>query len=413
MNLLFIMYNIFDIHNGVSNKYINFIKSIENNHNISIIMTKYEENKPQVNIFNNTKIYYTKGLKIPFYNKIKIPNINETLLNNIINKEKYSIIFNGEFFWIYDILIKFKKKYNNILLFPSWHTDYEEYFKRYITTHLNIDIMMNVLYNNLKTNIFNGIIATGEYTCKKFLDYTKNIFNANELCIDNFNNSKIDLYKKGDILNFIYCGRISIEKNIDEIFKLLNTIDNNIKFNIHIIGDGPYLEELKMKYKNNKNEIFYYYEIKYDRIIDIYKKINNRIFIMCSETETFGKAPMEAGLTGVPIFVKKFNNIEYMYNDKNAFVFENNFDFINNLIFFLNITQSEREKIIYNSINNIKKYDQKKIFKEWELFLLNVNNIDNINNIDKIDNINNKTNNENTFIHFMKLIKCSMNIISE
>ena len=65
MNLLFIMYNIFDIHNGVSNKYINFIKSIENNHNISIIMTKYEENKPQVNIFNNTKIYY-KRIKNPF-----------------------------------------------------------------------------------------------------------------------------------------------------------------------------------------------------------------------------------------------------------------------------------------------------------------------------------------------------------
>ena len=86
MNILFIMYNIFDIRNGVSNKYINFIKSIENNNNnnISFIMTKNENNKDNTfTDFHNTKIYYTKGIKIPFYDKIKIPHINIDLIKII------------------------------------------------------------------------------------------------------------------------------------------------------------------------------------------------------------------------------------------------------------------------------------------------------------------------------------------
>ena len=53
MNILFIMYNIFDIRNGVSNKYINFIKSIENNNNISFIMTKNIDNQKNTNTHTN------------------------------------------------------------------------------------------------------------------------------------------------------------------------------------------------------------------------------------------------------------------------------------------------------------------------------------------------------------------------
>ena len=416
MNILFIMYNIFDIRNGVSNKYINFIKSIENNNNISFIMTKNIDNQNNTNthkniIFNNTKIYYTRGINVPFYDKIKIPFINDDLIKSIIKDEKYIIIFNGEFFWLYDILINIKKNNNNVLLYPTWHTDYEEYFKKYISDKINIKYMMNILYENLNFKVFNGIIVTGEYTKKKFLKYTEQVFNANELCIDNFNFFKIDKYNKDKIINFIYCGRVSIEKNIDEIFDILINIDVltnsyiKLDINIHIIGDGPYLEKLKIKYINNINQIHFYNELKYDEILRIYKKLDNRIFIMCSETETFGKAPMEAGLTGIPIFIKKFNNIQFMYNDSNAFIFETKIDFINNLIYFLNLSTAKKEEFMHNSLNNIYKYDQKKIFKEWEHFLL-----DNYSkSFELIEPIINKT----KFNQFLNLIQCSMNIISE
>jgi len=420
MNILFIMYNIFDIKNGVSNKYINFIKSIENNNNISFIMTKNENNENiehnKNNTFYNTQIYYTKGINIPFYDKIKIPHINNDLIKSIIKDEKYIIIFNGEFFWLYEILIDIKKKYN-VSLYPSWHTDYEEYFKKYVSDKININYMMNILYDNLKYKIFDGIIVTGEYTKNKFLKYTDNIFNANELCIDNFNFFKIDRYIKGETINFIYCGRISIEKNIDEIFDILNNIDNlsnnyiKIDINIHIIGDGPYLETLKTKYMkdvnniNNKNHVHFYNELKYDEILTIYKKLDNRIFIMCSETETFGKAPMEAGLTGIPIFIKNFNNIKFMYNDKNAFIYETTFDFINNLMFFLNLSNHKKTEFIKNSLNNINKYDQKKIFKEWEQFLLF--------NYNKSRHCMEPIVNKTKFKKFLNLIQCSMNIISD
>lgn len=420
MNILFIMYNIFDIRNGVSNKYINFIKSIENNNNISFIMTKNRNNENNQNNQNNeninteffhTKIYYTKGINVPFYDKIKIPHINDDLIKSIIKEEKYIIIFNGEFFWLYDILIDIKKNNNNVLLYPSWHTDYEEYFKKYVSDKININYMMNILYDNLKFKIFNGIIVTGEYTKNKFLKYTEQVFNANELCVDNFNFLKIDKYSKGEIINFIYCGRVSIEKNIDEIFDILNNIDNlsnnyiKLDINIHIIGDGPYLETLKIKYSNHLKQIHFYNELKYDEIVKIYKKLDNRIFIMCSETETFGKAPMEAGLTGIPIFIKKFNNIQFMYNEQNAFIYETKFDFINNLLYFLHLNNHKKKEFIENSINNINKYDQKIIFHEWEQFLLH--------NYNKPNNCMEEIISKTKFKKFLNLIQCSMNIISE
>jgi hypothetical protein len=398
MNILFIMYNIFDIRNGVSNKYINFIKSIENNNNnnISFIMTKNENNKDDTYTdFCNTKIYYTKGINIPFYDKIKIPYINDDLIKSIIKDEKYIIIFNGEFFWLYETLIDIKKIYN-ISLYPSWHTDYEEYFKKYVSNKININYMMNILYDNLKCKIFDGIIVTGEYTKNKFLKYTDNIFNANELCIDNFNFFKIDKYTKGETINFIYCGRVSIEKNIDEIFDILNNIDNlsnnyiKIKINIHIIGGGPYLEKLKTKYlndindkndkndkndinnNNNKNHVYFYNELKYDEILNIYKKLDNRIF---------------------------------MYSDKNAFIYETKFDFINNLMYFLNLSNHKKTEFIKNSLNNINKYDQKIIFHEWEQFLLH--------NYNKQKECYEQIVNKTKFKKFLNLIQCSMNIISD
>ena len=422
MNILFILYNILEIKNGVSNKYIQFIKKLDEtcNHNISIIMTKINDNDIKNNIltkgkqlFTNSNIYYVKGYKIPFYDKIKIPSISYDYIKNIIKNKKYIIIFNGEFIWLYDSLIKLKN--NNscpLLLFPTWHTDYESYLQNYFYSSFNSEYIMNQIYQYLENKNFQGIIVTGEYMKQKFEKYTKNIFNANELCIDNFSFLKVDDYHEKDMFNFIFCGRISIEKNIDEIFELLEPI-KHINFQLHIIGDGPYLKILKNKYNNFLKKVIYYGEVNYDEIQNIYKKLNNRIFIMCSDTETFGKAPMEAGLTGIPIFIKQSKNIKFMYNSNNAFIFENKYDFIKHFIFFLKLKKKFKNEFIENSIKNIKKYDQKKIFEEWENFLekqLLINNInDNINNINDInDNILTKIN----FSNMLSIVKCSIDSLS-
>ena len=390
MNLLFILYNILEIKNGVSNKYIEFIKYLESSpllHNISIIMTEINHRSNEQDNFHNqhdfqrAKLYYVKGCKVPFYDKIKIPNINHELLDVIIKNQNYIILFNGEFIWLYNRLLKFKENHcSSLLLFPTWHTDYESYFQKYINFSNNknhVSYLMKELRINLEKKYFQGMVVTGGYMEDKFKKYSEHVFNANELCASNFKTCKIDSYQEKSVLHFIYCGRVSIEKNIDELFELLENFKMN-PFEIHIIGNGPYLKTLQEKYppennktgnKNNFFQVHYYGEVDYSKIQNIYQKLDNRIFIMCSETETFGKAPMEAGLTGIPIFIKQSKNIQYMYNNENAFIFENKFDFINQLLFFLKMNKKHREKWIVHSIQNIRQYDQSIIFPNWEEFL--------------------------------------------
>ena len=50
--------------------------------------------------------------------------------------------------------------------------------------------------------------------------------------------------RKHTPLKVLYVGRVSIEKNLDDLCKLQ---DN---YNITIVGDGPYLKHLKRTYKN-------------------------------------------------------------------------------------------------------------------------------------------------------------------
>ena len=94
-----------------------------------------------------------------------------------------------------------------------------------------------------------------------------------------------------------------------------------------------------------------------------------------------------------------------MYTDKNAFIYETTFDFINNLMYFLNLSNHKKTEFIENSLNNINKYDQKIIFHEWEQFLLH--------NYNKPYNRSESIVNKTKFKKFLNLIQCSMNIISK
>ena len=70
-----------------------------------------------------------------------------------------------------------------------------------------------------------------------------------------------DDINKENIINFIYCGRISKEKNIIEICECLNEVD--FDYVLNIIGDGPYINELKNiiieKYNNSVDKIYFHY----------------------------------------------------------------------------------------------------------------------------------------------------------
>ena len=127
MKIIFILYNIFEVKSGVSNKYIKFIDCLSKN-NINYLLITSLNNFSSLKYSN--KIINLKGLNIPFYSDIKIPNIDYDELKVFVNDNDI-IIFHGEFYWIYNTLNKIKKKYNNIKLIPNWHTNYDYYANIY------------------------------------------------------------------------------------------------------------------------------------------------------------------------------------------------------------------------------------------------------------------------------------------
>lgn len=448
IKIIFILPNIYETINGVSNKYIQFINylseifsqhqhieiviflSFNNKKLLNILNSKldenyfnktYNDNKDQnqtieilskLNKNKNIKLIKTKGLNVPFYKNIKVPIISERIIKNEITTGNEIIIFNGEFIWCYDILHNIKNIHKNIKIYPNMHTDYVYYIENIYPKYnfINIPSLFNHLDYYLEKNIFNGIIVTGEKMKEKYEKYTKSIFNANEINLDIFNISKKDVYNYNEY-NIIYCGRISKEKNIEEVFECcleLNTFNYN--YIIHIIGNGPYLDNLKniidIKYDLIKSKIIFYGEKDQSEINSIYQKLNNRIFLFTSISETFGKTPMEAASTGIPIFIKKSNITDLLYkNKKNAFIFEDKKSFA--LLFknFINYNLYDKYIFLQETISNSKKYDQNIIFEEWINFLINKTTTEKNTKL-KISDIL-------TFQGISKFINCSGSILGD
>ena len=423
--IIFILPNIYECINGVSTKYIKFIDYLLNKDYFITLILPFINNELYDNFkkHNNLHIIKANGITIPFYKEIKIPIIQKITIEKELENKNEIIIFNGEFIWLYTILKKLKKKYENLKIYPNMHTDYIYYAEKYynylflsnIIKNLDISSLFNHTNIYLEEKIFSGIIITGEKLKQKYINFTENIFNANEVDLSIFSSYKIDVYSNNELFNILFCGRISKEKNIDEIIECCNLLyeEKIVYFNLHIIGDGPYLNNLKKlietKYSFLENCIIYHGALKHNDIYNLYHKLNNRIFLFTSLSETFGKTPFEACSTGIPIFIKKCDLTEYLYIDKkNALLFNDPIHFIEIFKYFLKMTIAHKNNLIYNGINHVKKYDQHKIFNQWIYFLINT----------KTNNHYNKKKNINffeifTFHSISKMINCSGTILGD
>lgn len=417
--IIFILHNIYESTNGVSNKYIKFINYILNNSETNtykiVLFTSFQKKHIYSDLIKNKhknlSIIKLKGLDIPFYKEIKIPVINEKKILKEIYIGNEIIIFNGEFIWMYSILNSIKKKHKKIKIFPNMHTDYIFYLNNIYKNNylINFSSTLNYLNNYLETKIFDGIIVTGQNMKERYSEYTESIFNANEVDLNIFNNIKIDSYDTKNY-NLIYCGRLSKEKNIEEVFECCLCISDKHNFILNIIGDGPYLDNLKniidYEYEKIKNKIIFYGNKTQEEISDIYQNLDNRIFIFTSISETFGKTPMEAGATGIPIFLKKSEISDYLYiNKKNAYIFDSKNAFSELFDYFINLNHLEKQLFISTSIKNIKKYDQNEIFSDWINFLINGNKNKNKSKINFFDMF--------SFYGITNLINCSGNILGD
>ena len=410
VHVIFILPNIYEHVSGVSNKYIAFIKYLCENHRNSVNITYCNPSSvdpPGDYLINSVHV---TGFPLPLYPAIKIPYITYDGLRKIVREGRSGkdsdntiIIFNSEFFWLYPALIRLKKEMGtgmgadsrgSITLIPNMHTDIDFYLKHYLgKAPIPVPIpvrLEDLIKPHFDNGSFNKFLVTGDLLYQKYgqecgLLQENRILNVNEIDTQKFTGAYRSLRLRrgsGETLNVIYCGRIGIEKNILHNFVLCDYLlkfymgNDPGKIRIHLIGKGPYLDELKKEVRGRYpilNSVTHYYGgMDHSQLCSFYGSVRNPIFLFSSMSETFGKTSAEAVAAGIPLFHIHSPTADLLYRDSyNAFLFYSPAEFVQKYDTYVKMNGRQLEGLDRHMREFAQKYDQQRIFEEWYRFLVN------------------------------------------
>ena len=146
------------------------------------------------------------------------------------------------------------------------------------------------------------------------------------------NSERIVEDETGSPANY-YCfiGRISTEKGVETLLKAASQLPYNLK----VIGSGPLLDQLSLKYQSGQIEFLGYKN--WDEIKPILKSA--RFLVSPSECfEVLGLSNIEALCLGVPILGANIGAIPELINEQNGILFDtgNDIDLKDKIDFFFN-----------------------------------------------------------------------------
>jgi glycosyltransferase involved in cell wall biosynthesis len=98
--------------------------------------------------------------------------------------------------------------------------------------------------------------------------------------------------------HLLYVGRISRDKNLDFLMDVYDGLREDLgDLDLTIVGDGPYLLEMKEKF-GSRADVRFTGAVSYDKLPEIYS--SSDLFLFPSKTDTFGMAVLEAQACGLP-----------------------------------------------------------------------------------------------------------------
>lgn len=188
----------------------------------------------------------------------------------------------------------------------------------------------------------------------KNLDYEGKIIKTKGVGIFNYEKKNLEIKKNNQIKNFIFVGRLSQEKNIEQLITVFNQLKD---FNLNIVGYGPLEEKLKKKSKDN---IKFLGKINNGDLSEIYQK--NDVFILPSKSEPWGLVVEEALYNGLPVILSNRVGCAYevIKNGVHGEIYDVNSD-VELKKKIENISKIENYKKYKNNVENI---DFKKVMEE-------------------------------------------------
>lgn len=172
-----------------------------------------------------------------------------------------------------------------------------------------------------------------------------------------FNYKKVNVErKKEEVKKFLYVGRLSPEKNLEQIIRVFNTMPN---LELNIVGYGPLEEKLR---KLSEDNIKFLGKIDNEKLSEVYQE--NDVFILSSKSEPWGLVVEEALYNGLPLIlsnkvgcsteIMKNNQYGYVYNIEDDFDLNNKIELLVDIFKYYEIkkeiTKIDFEKIKLNQI---------------------------------------------------------------
>lgn len=174
----------------------------------------------------------------------------------------------------------------------TYSTSYHTKIPEYIKIRTGIPLCLTYLYERFMHKSSKRILVTTNSMKEELATFglprNKMAIWLRGVDLDKFSPmNRKDLEFKHPIL--LYVGRVSVEKNIESF------LDSKVEGTKIVVGDGPYLNYLKNKYKD---AIFTGYKFGTELSI-LYASAD--VFVFTSSTDTFGLVLLEAISSGTPV----------------------------------------------------------------------------------------------------------------
>lgn len=240
---------------------------------------------------------------------------------------------------------------------------------RAIAAERNAPTLFNYISKGrLKRFFSNLILHSADCIAVQFEDYKKLYprFLQNKLKVTpNWVANQINIGRKLDleIVNILFIGRLTFQKNVSVLIKTLNYLPCN--FQLSIVGDGPDLGELKELASNYPNRVKFYPPSS--DLSSLYRNAN--IFCLPSRWEGFPNVVAEALSFGLPcVGFRECSGIPQLIHDnKNGFTAKKMGD-PKSLAEAL-IAASHIKNMPTNIALTVKDYTYDKYIKAWEIAL--------------------------------------------
>jgi glycosyltransferase involved in cell wall biosynthesis len=197
-----------------------------------------------------------------------------------------------------------------MLQLPIWgtyHTALPQYAQYLTDDGIMVDLMWKYIvwfYNQMDV-VYVPSRSTAEELAAKGINPDKMKVYPRGVDVERFNPDKRNgflqsRYHLAEGTKLLYVGRVSKEKDLEILGRAFRTLaQNHVDLHLVVVGDGPYLEEMRQDLVDTPCLFTGYLEG--EDLAEVYASCD--LFLFPSATDTFGNVVLEAQASGLPVIV--------------------------------------------------------------------------------------------------------------